>query len=134
MVKEQKSQRVDPEYNEMGMTQWFWRVSHRQNFKLGKNTEIGTFTMIDAQYGVTIEDDVKIGFGCSILSNSTIDNKNGPVVLKKGCKVGANSVIMPGVIVGEGATIGSNSFVNRQIPTNEMWFGSPAKFYKMVKN
>jgi acetyltransferase-like isoleucine patch superfamily enzyme len=133
-VKEQKSQRVDPEYNEMGMTQWFWRVSHRQNFKLGKNTEIGTFTMIDAQYGVTIEDDVKIGFGCSILSNSTIDNKNGPVVLKKGCKVGANSVIMPGVIVGEGATIGSNSFVNRQIPTNEMWFGSPAKFYKMVKN
>jgi acetyltransferase-like isoleucine patch superfamily enzyme len=132
MAQKQAPKRVNPEYNEMGMTQWYWRVSHRDNFKLGNNTEIGTFTMIDALNGVTIEDDVKIGFSCTILSNSTIDDKYAPVILKKGCKLGANSVVMPGITIGEGAVVGSNSFVNRDIPPKEMWFGSPVRFYKKL--
>jgi UDP-2-acetamido-3-amino-2,3-dideoxy-glucuronate N-acetyltransferase len=131
-VQKKVPKRVSPEYDEMGMTQWYWRVSHREKFKLGNNTEIGTFTMIDALNGVTIEDDVKIGFSCSILSNSTIDDKHAPVILKKGCKIGANSVVMPGITIGEGAIVGSNSFVNRDIPPKEMWFGSPARFYKKL--
>ena len=132
MANKQEFQRVAPIYNDIGMTQWYWRVSHQENFKLGKNTEIGSFTMIDARYGVTIEDDVKIGFSCSILSNSTIDDKHAAVILKKGCKLGANSVVMPGITIGEGAVVGSNSFVNRDIPPEEMWFGSPVRFYRKL--
>jgi len=123
---------VDPVFDSIGMTQWAWRVSHRENFKLGKHVEIGSFTMIDAQSGVTIEDEVKIGFGCSILSHSSIDNKDGLVLLKKGCSIGANSVIMPGVEIGEGAIVGSNSLVNRNIPPFEIWFGSPARFKRRI--
>lgn len=125
---------ASPVYSKTGMTQWHWRVSHRENFKLGRNTEIGSFTMIDARYGVTIEDDVKIGFGCSILSNSTIDDKQGRIVLKKGCAVGAGSVIAPNVTIGEKAIVGANSFVNHDIPPNEVWFGTPAKFCKRCMN
>ena len=126
-----KSDWKDPVYDEMGVTQWLWRVSHNENFVLGKEVEIGSFTMIDARNGVIIEDDVKIGFGCAILSYSSIDNKSGRVRLAKGCSVGANSVIMPGVEIGEKAIVGSNSLVNRSIPGGEIWFGSPAKFYKI---
>lgn len=121
---------VEPEFDEIGMTQWYWRVSHRENFKLGKNTEIGSFTMIDAREGVEIQDDVKVGFGCVILSYSSIDKKSGKVTLKRACKIGANSVILPGIEIGEGAVVGANSFVNCNIPANEVWIGSPAKFYK----
>jgi len=123
---------MEPEYDEMGMTRWFWRVSHREHFKLGKNVEIGSFTMIDARNGVVIEDGVKIGFGCAILSHSSIDQKAGKVILRKGCKVGANTVIMPGVSIGEAAVVGSNSFVNRDIPPGEIWLGSPARFRASV--
>ena len=123
---------IAPSFDETGMTQWGWRVSHRENFKLGKHVEIGSFTMIDAHEGVTIEDNAMVGFGCVILSYSSIDNKTGRVVLRKGCKVGANSVIMPGVEVGEGAVIGSNSFVSHNVPANEVWFGSPIRFHKQV--
>jgi len=130
MEKEGKPNWVAPKFDETGMTQWGWRVSHSEHFKIGKNVEIGSFTMIDARKGVTIEDDVMIGFGCVILSYSSIDNKSGQVVLRKGCKVGANSVIMPGVEMGEGAVIGSNSFVNRNVPPDEVWIGSPARFCK----
>ncbi len=127
MKEEGRPNWVEPEFDEIGMTQWYWRVSHRENFKLGKNTEIGSFTMIDAREGVEIQDDVKVGFACVILSYSSIDKKSGKVTLKRGCKIGANSVILPGVEIGEGAVVGANSFVNRNIPANEVWIGSPAK-------
>ncbi len=113
---------------EMGMTQWYWRVSHRKNFKLGKNVEIGSFAMIDARHGMVIEDDVKIGFGCAILSYSSIDKKGGQIVLRKACKLGAHSIVMPGIEIGQNAVIGSNSVVTHNIPPDEVWMGSPARF------
>ena len=111
----------------MGMTQWSWRVVGLNNFILGNNVEIGTFTVIDAKGGVTIEDNVKIGWSCSILSYSSIDNKIGKVILKNGCMIGANSVIMPGITIGKNAVVGASSFVNKNIPPNEVWVGFPAK-------
>ena len=116
-----------PIFDENGMTQWYWRVIGIENFKLGERVEIGSFTIIDAKEGITIEDNVKIGWSCSIFSVSTIDNKNGKIILKKGCKIGSNSVIMPGIIVGENATVGANSLVNKSIPANEVWVGTPAR-------
>jgi len=76
---------------------------------------------------VIIEDCVQIGSHCSIYSVSTIDNKEGKVVLKKNCKIGSHSVIMPGVTIGENSIIGAHSFVNKDIPPNEIWAGVPAK-------
>ncbi len=123
---------VQPEYDDRGMTQWGWRVSHRENFILGKHVEIGSFTMIDAREGVYVDDNVKIGFSCSILSYSSIDKKKGAVYLREGCSIGANSVIMPGIEIGRGAIVGANSFVNRNVPAGEIWFGTPIKRYKSV--
>jgi len=118
---------IKPKFDATGMTKWFWRVVGVENFSLGDRVEIGSFTIIDAKEGVSIEDDVKIGWNCSIFSYSSIDNKKGKIILKKGCKVGANSVIMPGVTIGENATVGANSLVNKDIPSNEVWVGTPAK-------
>ena len=123
---------AEPACDEKGMTQWNWRVTHVDNFSLGNNTQVGSFTMIDAQEGVDIEDNVLIGFSCVILSYSSIDNRGGKVILRRGCKIGSNSVIMPGVEIGENAVVGANSFVNHNIPANELWFGSPAKFIKSL--
>ncbi len=131
-MKKDREEWLAPVFDEMGMTQWGWRVLHRENFKLGNRVEIGSFTAIDARNGVTIEDEVKIGFGCAILSHSSIDGKDGPVVLKSKCKIGAGSVIMPGIEVGEGAVVGANSLVNRNIPEHEVWFGSPARYQKKL--
>ena len=121
-----------PRYTDYGMTQWNWLVRYRENFELGENTQIAPFTVIDAMNGVKIEDNVKIGFSCVIISNSTIDGKNGPVLLKKNSNVGANSTIMPGVTIGENSILGANSFVNKNIPDNEVWFGNPAKFVRKI--
>lgn len=111
-------------------TKWYWIVRHPEKFKLGKRTDIGAFTYINALNGVTIENDVQIGSHCSIYSVSTIDNKAGHVVLKKNCKLGSHSVVMPGVTIGENAVVGAMSFVNKNIPPNTIAFGIPAKVVK----
>lgn len=111
-------------------TKYQWIVKHKEKFCLGDRTDIGAFTYINAKNGVTIEDDVQIGSHCSIYSISTIDGKEGAIILKNNCRIGSHSVIMPGVIVGENAVIGACSFVNRSIPANATAFGVPVKIVK----
>ena len=118
---------IKPEFNEFGMTQWYWRVINHENFTLGDKVEIGSFSVIDAKYGVEIQDNVKIGWNCTIMSNSSIDGKKGKVVLENSCNIGANSVVFPNVRIGRNAIIGANSLVNCDIPAEEVWIGSPAK-------
>lgn len=109
------------------MTKYHWIVQHKRNFKLGYKTDIGAFTYINAKNGVTVEDDVQIGSHCSIYSVSTIDGKEGPVVLKKNSKIGSHTLIMPGITIGENAVVGACSFVNRDIPDNATAYGIPVR-------
>jgi len=116
------------------LTKYNYIVQYPEKLKLGKNFDIGTFTYINSQYGVEICDNVQIGSHCSIYSNSSIDKKRGKIVLKNNCKIGAHSTIMPNVIIGENSIVGAYSFVNKNIPKNELWMGVPAKFKSKIKN
>jgi acetyltransferase-like isoleucine patch superfamily enzyme len=116
-----------PTFDKNDMTQWNWICQHHKNLKLGKYVDIGAFTYINAKRGVTMGDYVQIGSHCSLYSISTIDNKEGNIILKKNCRMGTHSVVMPGVTIGENAVIGAFSFVNTDIPDNTLAYGIPAK-------
>lgn len=122
-----------PVIREGKLTKYNWLVQHKDKLRLGYKTDIGAFTYINAKNEVIIEDLVQIGSHCSIYSVSTIDDKEGRVVLKKNCRIGSNCVIMPGVTIGENAVVGAFSFVTRDIPDNAMAFGIPAKVVKKWK-
>lgn len=119
-----------PKIEDGKLTKFNWVVQHKDKLKLGYRTDIGAFTYINAKNGVIIEDFVQIGSHCSIYSISTIDNKEGEVVLKKNCKIGGHSVVMPGVTIGANSIIGAFSFVNQDIPDNVIAAGVPAKVIK----
>jgi acetyltransferase-like isoleucine patch superfamily enzyme len=123
-----------PEIGEGKLTEYNWLVQHKDELKLGYKTDIGAFTYINAKNGVIIEDYVQIGSHCSIYSVSTIDNAEGKVILKKNCRIGTHSVIMPGVTIGENSIVGAFSFVNMDIPDNVVAVGVPAKVIKKIKN
>jgi len=114
------------------ITKYNYLVQYPKNLKLGKNFDIGEFTYINSHYGVEIQDNVQIGSHCAIYSHSTIDEKKGPVILKKNCKVGTHSTIMPNVIIGENSVIAAYSFVNKNIPKNQVWAGVPARLKKKL--
>jgi len=113
-------------------TQYNWIVQNIEKFELGYKTDIGAFTYINAAHGVVLEDYVQIGSHCSLYSISTIDNKQGKVHLKKSCKIGTHSTVMPNVTIGENSIIGANSLVLEDIPANVIAFGVPAKVIKSI--
>ena len=114
------------------MTKYNYIVQCPKNLILGKNFDIGEFTYINSEFSVTIQDNVQIGSHCSIYSHSTIDEKKGSVILEKNCKIGTHSTIMPNTTIGENSVIGAYSFVNCDIPPNEIWTGVPAKFKNKI--
>ena len=116
-----------PLIEEGKLTKYNWLVQYLDGFELGYRSDIGAFTYINAEAGVVIEDDVQIGSHCSLYSVSTIDSKKGKVILRRNCKIGSHSTIMPGVTIGENSIIGAHSLVLADIPDNCVAFGVPAK-------
>lgn len=123
-----------PEIQDGKATKYNWIVQNLDGFKLGKETDIGAFSYINALNGVTVEDHVQIGSHCSIYSVSTIDNTSGKVVLKNNCRIGSHSTILPGVTVGKNSIVGAHSFINSDIPDNVIAFGVPAKIIRELDN
>ena len=119
-----------PEIKHGKMTKFNYIVQYPENLKLGRNFDIGTFTYINSHYGVEIQDDVQIGSHCSIYSHSSIDEKKGPIILEKNCRIGTHSTIMPNVVIGKNSIIAAYSFVTKNVPSNQIWAGVPAKFKK----
>jgi UDP-2-acetamido-3-amino-2,3-dideoxy-glucuronate N-acetyltransferase len=86
--------------------------------------------------GITIEDNVQIG------PNVTFTNDKYPrakqpyemqfTLIKKNASIGAGSIILGGITIGENAMIGAGSIVTKDVPANELWFGNPAKFIRKL--
>lgn len=58
--------------------------------------------------------------------------KYGKIVIGKGCSTGTDSIIMPGVTIGDGAIIGAGSLVNKDIPAWTVAVGRPAKVIREI--
>src|SRR5438128_2221015 len=78
-----------PTIRKDGSTVYGWRVhpKHRDKLLLGRNTDIGFGTYIQAECGVEIGESAQIGSHCAIYSVSTIDDKRGKVSIGKGAKI-----------------------------------------------
>jgi acetyltransferase-like isoleucine patch superfamily enzyme len=95
---------------------------------------------------ITIEDDALLGSGVHIyVSKHCFDDTNVPIIdqghdppaavlIKRGCWIGANTVILPGVTIGENAIIGAGSVVTRSIPARALAAGCPARVIRQVDN
>jgi UDP-2-acetamido-3-amino-2,3-dideoxy-glucuronate N-acetyltransferase len=96
---------------------------------IGDNCKIRPFVFIPT--GVIIEDGVFVGPGVSFTNDKYPRVKEKwkllPTRIKKGASIGANSVILPGVTIGEGAMIGAGSVVTRNVPNNATVAGNPAR-------
>lgn len=55
-----------------------------------------------------------------------------PIAIGKDVFVGANSIILKGVTIGDRAIIGAGSVVAKNIPNDEIWAGNPAKFIRKI--
>lgn len=116
--------------------------------KVGKRVHIGHGVRIDFGNAgrITVEDDVVVANGVTMwchrrdmqnyrvgMTAANLPAKYGDIHLGKGCYIGLNVTIMPGVHIGEGAVIGSCALVTKDIPAWTIAAGVPAKVIKNVE-
>lgn len=61
------------------------------------------------------------------------DSLKGPTIMV-GAKIGANSTLLPGVVIGRNALVGAGSVVVRDVPDNAVVVGNPARIIKQIKD
>lgn len=107
---------------------------------IGRNCFISAVSSVILENEVLLSPNVIISdhsHETSILDRSILNSgisKAKSVRLKKGCWVGANSVILPGVTIGEHSVIGANSVVRKSVPNFCVAVGSPARIVKKLND
>jgi maltose O-acetyltransferase len=111
---------------------------------IGNNVSINNAFSLIAFSKITIEDEVLIGFNCSIIDNDghelAIDKrttgtpKTEDVHISKNVFIGNNVSILKGVTIGKNSIIGNGSLVTKDIPENTIAAGNPAKIIRTIHN
>eukprot|EP01053_Blabericola_migrator_P007095 Blabericola_migrator_1__7094@NODE_359_length_9439_cov_107_095070_g287_i0_p5_GENE_NODE_359_length_9439_cov_107_095070_g287_i0NODE_359_length_9439_cov_107_095070_g287_i0_p5_ORF_typecomplete_len202_score45_81Hexapep_2/PF14602_6/8_3e03Hexapep_2/PF14602_6/6e07Hexapep_2/PF14602_6/6_1e09Hexapep_2/PF14602_6/4_4e03Hexapep/PF00132_24/0_013Hexapep/PF00132_24/2_3e09Hexapep/PF00132_24/5_2e03Mac/PF12464_8/0_017_NODE_359_length_9439_cov_107_095070_g287_i020382643 len=114
------------------------QVVRGNSVKIGKNSVVMFNCLMMAAGTITIEDDVLVAANVQLISNNHDLKEKAilickPVVLKKGCWIGAGSTILPGVTVGENAVVAAASVVTKDVEANTVVAGNPARFLKRVE-
>lgn len=60
------------------------------------------------------------------------NRKSAPVTIGHDCFIGAGSIILKGIIIGDLSIVGAGSVVTKSIPSGEIWAGNPARFVKKI--
>lgn len=93
---------------------------------------------------IIIEDNVLIAYGVHFYCNNHLfENKDlpiidqsispsRPIVLKTGCWIGANVIILPGITVGRNAVVGAGSILTKDVPDRVVVVGNPAKIIRRL--
>jgi acetyltransferase-like isoleucine patch superfamily enzyme len=129
------------------------KVNIRESNHIGDNVSVGTLSVIE--HHVEIGHNVRIHTqvfipeysvleeGCWIGPNVVLTNARypqspgvkdqliGPVIRKR-AKIGANTTILPGVIIGENALVGAGSVVVRDVPPGAVVVGNPARVIRNI--
>jgi acetyltransferase-like isoleucine patch superfamily enzyme len=129
------------------------KVNIREANRIGNNVSIGTLSVVE--HHVEIADNVRIHTqvfipefsileeGCWIGPNVVFTNAKYPLspgvkdslvgpTIKKGAKIGANSTLLPGVVIGENALVGAGSVVVDDVPPGAVVVGNPARVIRQI--
>lgn len=102
---------------------------------IGDNCKIRPFVFIPT--GVTIEDNVFIGPHV-VFTNDRHPKVSGewrllPIRVMNGAAIGAGTVILPGVTIGENAIIGAGAVVTKDVDNNAIVAGNPSHVLRYIK-
>lgn len=128
-----------------GDTRSIFSVGKNGNIIIGNRSGLSN-TAIISYDKVTIGNNVLIGGSCKIydtdfhslnyekrmLLSLDPDIKTIPVIIKDGAFIGAHSIILKGVTIGERSIVGAGSVVTKSIPNGEIWAGNPAKLIRKI--
>lgn len=114
-----------------------------KGLKIGDRCFIGDGIVFDLADEIIVGDDCTLSEECFMLTHTNVGYQDHPlqkyfpgftakVVIGDGCFIGIRATIMPGVILGEKSAVGACSFVNHNVPSQELHAGVPAKIIRKL--
>lgn len=113
---------------------------------LGSYIHIGGYCALLAGEGIAMEDFSGLSWGVQLytrsddfsgkhMTNPTVPSKytgvkSGKITIKRHAIIGANSIVLPGITVGEGVAVGALSMVTKSLKEWGIYSGVPAKYIK----
>jgi acetyltransferase-like isoleucine patch superfamily enzyme len=119
-------------------------VEIQKNARVGKRCKISSHTFICE--GVVIEDNVFIGHGVTFTNDvyprattsdgnlqTEADWKVESTIVRKGASIGSGATLLCNISIGENAIVGAGSVVTKDVPTNAVVAGNPAKVLRYIE-
>ena len=117
-------------------TEWKNSIYRKTGMKIGKNVSLfGSNFDIFFPELIEIGDGSVVGNKTAILTHEFLPNqwRKGPIKIGKNVTIGTMTVVLPGVTIGDNATVAAYSLVNKNVEPDTMVGGVPVKVIK-VKN
>ncbi|MGM7723642.1 acyltransferase [Metabacillus sp. Hm71] len=111
----------------LAMKNWLYRTF--LHMKIGKQTSFALMVMPDIMFPekITVGNNSVIGYNTTILAHEYLirEYRLGDVVIGDEVLIGANSTILPGVIIGDGAIVSAGTLVHKDVPAGAFVGGNP---------
>ena len=110
-----------------------FHIRNPRGIVLGNGVSIGPKVLLDGRKGLTIEEGAVIGYGAIIwtlnhdYNDTHFCGKGAPVTIGRRAWICSNSIILPGITIGEGAVVASGAVVTHDVEPYTIVGGVPAK-------
>lgn len=119
----------------LGLKNWLYR--RLLNVQIGRNASVGLMAMFDVFFPqlISIGENSIIGYNATVLTHEFLvrEYRKGRVEIGREVVIGNNTVILPGVSIGDGAVVGACSLVNKDIPPGALAGGVPVRIIRQSK-
>ena len=111
---------------------WLYRTFLRM--KVGDQSAVALMVMMDIMFPekISIGKNTVIGYNTTILCHEYLvgEYRLGEVIIGDEVMIGANTTILPGVVIGDGATVAAGSVVIRDVPPGAFVGGNPIQIIR----
>lgn len=111
-----------------------------KNITVGKDVFINACCKFQDQGGITIGNNVLIGHNVTLATLNHDERPEfrqniypKPIKIGNNVWIGSNATVLQGITIGDGAIIGANAVVTKDVPENTVVAGVPAKIIRKVK-
>jgi len=111
----------------MRLKNWLYRTFLRM--KIGDKTSFALMVMPDTMFPekISVGENSIIGFNTTILAHEYLidEYRLGEVHIGNEVMIGANTTVLPGVTIGDGAIVSAGTLVHRDVPAGSFVGGNP---------
>lgn len=119
---------------------WTAEIGYPERIQLGMHVRIGPNVVLGGFGGITVGDNVRLSRGARLETGgldfgaaAPFPHKGNPITVHDNVWVGTHALILGGVTIGSGAVVGAQSVVTKDVPSNAVVAGNPARIIRMIE-